>query len=77
MGVGDVKALVLLSGGLDSALAVKVIQEQGIEVVGLSFISPFFDPQSARKMAEELDTSSPFKINNPLVFPLEFKFRSH
>jgi len=54
VGVGDIKALALLSGGLDSALAVKVIQEQGIEVVGLSFISPFFDPQGARKMAEEL-----------------------
>ncbi len=36
------KAVSLLSGGLDSQLAVRVIQEQGIEVVGLNFTSPFF-----------------------------------
>jgi tRNA U34 2-thiouridine synthase MnmA/TrmU len=35
------KALGLLSGGLDSALAVKMMQEQGIEVVALNFVSPF------------------------------------
>lgn len=49
-----IKALALLSGGLDSALAVKLIQEQGIEVAGLSFRSPFFDPRGAGKLAEEL-----------------------
>ncbi len=35
------KALALLSGGLDSTLAVKVMLEQGIEVEALNFISPF------------------------------------
>jgi hypothetical protein len=35
------KALALLSGGLDSTLAVKVILEQGIEVEALNFTSPF------------------------------------
>lgn len=35
------KGLVLLSGGLDSALAVKLIQEQGIEVQAVNFTSPF------------------------------------
>ncbi|MBI5185528.1 MAG: hypothetical protein HZA01_07360 [Nitrospinae bacterium] len=35
------KAIGLLSGGLDSTLAVKVIQEQGIEVIALNFMSPF------------------------------------
>jgi tRNA-specific 2-thiouridylase len=35
------KALGLLSGGLDSILAVKLMQRQGIEVVGLNFTSPF------------------------------------
>lgn len=34
-------AVGLLSGGLDSALAVQVIREQGIEVVALKFTSPF------------------------------------
>ncbi|MCM8763016.1 MAG: 7-cyano-7-deazaguanine synthase [Candidatus Omnitrophica bacterium] len=35
------KAVALLSGGLDSTLAAKLIQEQGIEVVALHFTSPF------------------------------------
>jgi len=35
------KALALLSGGLDSTLAVKIIQDQGIEVIALNFTSPF------------------------------------
>jgi len=35
------KALALLSGGLDSALAAKLILDQGIEVVALNFTSPF------------------------------------
>jgi tRNA-specific 2-thiouridylase len=35
------KALALLSGGLDSALAVKLVQQQGIDVVAVNFASPF------------------------------------
>lgn len=35
-------ALALFSGGLDSILAVKVIQAQGLKVLGLHFTSPFF-----------------------------------
>ncbi|PXF54898.1 MAG: thiamine biosynthesis protein [Deltaproteobacteria bacterium] len=34
--------LVLYSGGLDSILACKVLQEQGIHVIALYFITPFF-----------------------------------
>lgn len=34
-------AIALLSGGLDSSLAVKLIMDQGIEVVALKFSSPF------------------------------------
>jgi tRNA U34 2-thiouridine synthase MnmA/TrmU len=36
------KAVALLSGGLDSQLAICLIQDQGIEVVGVNFCSPFF-----------------------------------
>ena len=36
------RALGLFSGGLDSILAIKLVQEQGIEVTGLHCISPFF-----------------------------------
>jgi tRNA-specific 2-thiouridylase len=36
-----VKALALLSGGLDSTLAVRLILDQGIAVEALNFVSPF------------------------------------
>jgi tRNA U34 2-thiouridine synthase MnmA/TrmU len=35
------KVVALLSGGLDSTLAIKVILEQGIEVIALNFTTPF------------------------------------
>jgi len=35
------KAVALISGGLDSVLAAKIIMEQGFDVVGLYFTSPF------------------------------------
>lgn len=43
-----------MSGGLDSMLAAKLIMEQGIEVIGISFISPFFDAEGAQRGADEL-----------------------
>ncbi len=36
-----VKAISLVSGGLDSTLATKVILEQGVEVIAANFLSPF------------------------------------
>ncbi|MBU1199096.1 MAG: hypothetical protein KKF46_01080 [Nanoarchaeota archaeon] len=36
-----IKAVGLFSGGLDSALAIKLVQEQGIDVVALNFVGPF------------------------------------
>ncbi|MDD4272049.1 MAG: 7-cyano-7-deazaguanine synthase, partial [Patescibacteria group bacterium] len=48
------KALVLLSGGLDSMLAARVLMEQSIEVTGLSFKSYFFNTAKAKKAAGEL-----------------------
>jgi len=50
----QIKALVLLSGGLDSQLAVCVLREQGIGVAGISFESPFFSADKARIAAEHL-----------------------
>ncbi|MCL2305376.1 MAG: hypothetical protein FWC43_08545 [Planctomycetaceae bacterium] len=37
------KAIVLFSGGLDSLLTVRVLQQQEIEVVGLHIVTPFHD----------------------------------
>ncbi len=49
-----VKALVLMSGGLDSRLAVCVLKAQDIEVAGISFVSPFFDATKAVQAADAL-----------------------
>lgn len=48
------KAIVLLSGGLDSILAVKLLQEQNIDVEGICFYSNFFDCSLAKKAAIQL-----------------------
>jgi tRNA U34 2-thiouridine synthase MnmA/TrmU len=50
----QVRALTLLSGGLDSQLAVCVLQDQGIDVHGVVFKSPFFQIRSALRAAKEL-----------------------
>jgi len=39
------KAFSLLSGGLDSILATRLVMEPGVEVTGLHFITPFFGYQ--------------------------------
>ncbi len=36
-----IKAIALISGGLDSVLAAKIISKQAIEVIGVSFLTPF------------------------------------
>ncbi len=45
------KAVALFSGGLDSLLAVKIVQEQGLEVIPVTFVSYFFDNEKASKNA--------------------------
>ncbi len=49
--MSKIRALALISGGLDSALAVKLVKEQGVEVVGVFFIDPFskWDLKTASK----------------------------
>ena len=59
-----IKAIVLLSGGLDSSLAAKLVKDQGIELIGVKFISPFSscndeDHCHAKKIADQLKI--PFK----------------
>ncbi len=49
------KALALVSGGLDSILAAKLIQMQGIEVTGICFASVFFGSKNAERMAAQID----------------------
>ena len=61
------RAIGLLSGGLDSTLAVRLISELGVEVIAVKFTSPFCQCDSggcchaaevARQMGMELKTFS-------------------
>lgn len=45
MGVKKRKAIALYSGGLDSILAIKLIQQQGIEVIGFYLKTPFLEEE--------------------------------
>ncbi len=49
-----IKAVSLFSGGLDSILATKIVMEEGIEVIGVTFRSPFYSPDKAIEYAEKL-----------------------
>ena len=42
-----IKAVGIFSGGLDSILAVKVLQQQGIELLCVTFVTPFFSATSS------------------------------
>lgn len=56
-----VRAYCLLSGGIDSILAVKLLQLQGIETIGLHFKSFFFDKSS---VIEQMGKDLNFEIRN-------------
>src|SRR5512146_1490996 len=49
-----IRAVGLLSGGLDSTLAAKLLIDQGIEVIGLHLESPTACRSDVREMAREL-----------------------
>ena len=57
------RCLALFSGGLDSILACRVMQQQGIDVLAIKFISPFFDYHLLRdKGAYQQEVLKKFKI---------------
>ena len=51
------KAIALISGGLDSLLAAKVIMEQGIEVLGVAFVMQFAS-RDVRAFREHVDEAA-------------------
>ncbi len=70
------RALALMSGGLDSQLAVCVLKEQGIHVEGICFESPFFGADRARRAARQagvelhvVDPAEPCNIEINVVDP--------
>ena len=46
-----VRGLGLISGGLDSMLAARLLLEQGIAVTGIAFVTPFFGSKNAEAAA--------------------------
>jgi len=59
---GPVRALGLCSGGLDSILSALVLREQGIDVHWISFETPFFSSEKAKKAS--LQTDIPLTVKN-------------
>jgi hypothetical protein len=45
MSHNSVRGIGILSGGLDSLLAVKILQDQGIDLLGIVYTTPFFEPK--------------------------------
>ena len=58
------RAIVLISGGLDSALAAKILQGQGIELIGLHLLHPFLALSPGHFPAREVcrEIGIPLKI---------------
>ena len=48
-------ALAMISGGLDSILAAKLVKNQGIEVIGICFKSHFFGEKNALEIVKQID----------------------
>lgn len=57
----QVKAIGLLSGGLDSPLAIKLVLEQGIQVIAVTFVLPFSDAK------RDYATDSAKSLGVPLI----------
>ena len=55
------KAIALMSGGLDSTLAAKVVRDQGVEVIGLHLLSPFGCREDVEKSANAAGVPLHFK----------------
>lgn len=52
MATRKARGIGLLSGGLDSILAVKVLLEQDLDLLGLIFVTPFFGPKPGVDLSE-------------------------
>jgi tRNA U34 2-thiouridine synthase MnmA/TrmU len=70
-----VKALGMISGGLDSTLATKILLDMGIEVEGINFSTGFCVTEHTRNFRDE--KKKPIRANEALRLSAELKFRLH
>ena len=66
----SIRALCLLSGGLDSQLAARLLLEQGIEVQAVTFTSIFFGAKAAERSARQLDVPLLIEDFTPTILAL-------
>ena len=57
----QIRALGLLSGGLDSTLAARIMQEQGVEVLGLHFSTGFCLADRHRILGNRSNPDKPYR----------------
>ena len=69
-----VKALGMISGGLDSTLATKIMLDCGVEVEGINFSTGFCVSEHTRNFKEE---EKPIRPNEALRLASELKFKMH
>lgn len=70
-----VRAVALLSGGLDSTLAAMILKEKGIEVSGLAVITPFSSKERVEDIGSKLRSYyEVLKIPVKLVYVMEEYF---
>lgn len=70
-----VKALGMLSGGLDSSLAAKILMDLGLEVEGVNFSTGFCVTEHTRNFKSEKDR--PVRANEALRLAADLKFKLH
>ena len=68
-----IKALGMLSGGLDSTLAAKVLLDLGIEVEGINFSTGFCVTEHTRNFKDE--TKTPIRANEALRLGVDLNFK--
>lgn len=71
--MGKIKAIALYSGGLDSTLAIKLIQNQGVDVLALHFYTGFCITETKRRRGERREDGSHY-VNPALKYAAKYRF---
>lgn len=71
--MGKIKAVALYSGGLDSTLAIKLIKNQGIDVLAVHFYTGFCITETKRRRGEKREDGSHY-VNPALKYAAKYGF---